>query len=130
MQQPFVMGWPLFSAQYWVIIENEVTDDTIDIHCVGGATKFKDLGLYHIPVNSNFNWTFHSSFLFVTQYNCLLTSPDLGWQIEIRAFADEPKFVDKSCGGRHCFWSARDEGIFLYNIKEKKYHFIGDWGEL
>lgn len=126
MDKLFVMGWSLWPAKYWVEVDNRLTMDTVEIHCTKVALKPKDLGVYHIPVNSSFNWSFKTNFATMIYYNCNLTRPNHGY-IRFTAFHDYPTFVDKQCGGRHCTWKTNDTGVYLYNIKEKKYTCGGIW---
>ncbi|XP_021771835.1 S-protein homolog 1-like [Chenopodium quinoa] len=124
------MGFSLLKVRYWVQIENKLRKDAIDVHCMGDAgAHHEDLGLVEVPNSGNLNWTFKSRFWMQLQYRCTLTWPNHGSK-EIIAFYDERKFIDKRCGGRHCFWKAADDGIYLYHIQKKKYIFAETWDKL
>lgn len=113
-------------VRYHVKIDNALSADTLDTHCFKHGLHYKDLGHYHIPVNGNFNWTFRTYLFGLVYYECTLTWPNHGF-ISFTAFIDNADFVDNYCGGRHCFWKAVDDGIYLYNIKKKIYVFRGSW---
>ncbi|XP_056688756.1 S-protein homolog 1-like [Spinacia oleracea] len=124
--QPLVASWSILPARYWVKIENGLSKDILDAHCIGGGKKITDLGLQHIPLNSNFNWTFKSELWKKVAYNCNLTSPSNG-HLYYEAYENDQSFEDRYCGGRHCTWKAADDGLYLYHDKKKRYIRLGTW---
>ena len=111
-----VTAWSATPAVYQVSIENGLSDSTLWVHCKSGDS---DLGLHMISRKGNFSWVFKTSLWRQTLCFCGLTWDYHGRKV-FDAFIDKEDFVDKKCGGRHCFWKAIDDGIYLYNIWKHK----------
>uniref|UniRef100_A0A7C9D2U6 S-protein homolog n=1 Tax=Opuntia streptacantha TaxID=393608 RepID=A0A7C9D2U6_OPUST len=98
-------------------------DGVLNVHC---RSDNDDLGLVRLPVHSNYTHNFRTQMFRTTLYYCELTAPGFV-QKTFDTFKDVIEFVDNECGGRHCFWKATDEGIFLYQIQKKQYFKKYDW---
>lgn len=120
---PSVIGWSIIKpATYQVAVENGL-NNTLWVHCKSGDS---DLGPHKLAKDANFSWVFKTSVLKKRLYFCGLTW-NKHWRKTFDAFTDEQEFVDRGCGGRHCFWKALDDGIYLYNIYKAKFFKKFKW---
>ncbi|KAK9733799.1 hypothetical protein RND81_04G092900 [Saponaria officinalis] len=123
----FVRCYTFLPARYWFFIENDLSNSDLDVNCKN-SNLMLNLGTQHVPRKSNFNYTFVSSFFSSYLILCYLTwSNNPKEQVQLEAFQSTKYFIDHDCGGRHCFWKVVDDGIHLYNLKQKKYNKWGDW---
>lgn len=125
IEQALVIAFTPFRVRYWVKIENALDENelsVLDVHCKGGAHS-ADLGLQHVPLNGNFNWSFKGTKVI---YYCSVVRGNRD-HIVFTAFDHDPTFLDKYCGGRHCFWKAANDGLYLFNIKKQEYVFLRTW---
>ncbi|KAL8141239.1 hypothetical protein V2J09_007260 [Rumex salicifolius] len=84
----------------------------VELHC---KSKEDDLGLHTLAPTEQFEWGFRTAIFETTLFFCG-ASWSLGHK-EFDSFKDDPNFED-DCGGRHCFWKAQEDGLYLYNNKD------------
>ncbi|XP_074310042.1 S-protein homolog 3-like [Silene latifolia] len=126
--QAFVRSWTLWPSQYWVIIENGLSKDSLELHCrIVHDKKFEDLGAKHLPVNGSFNTSFKTMWFTPTLCQCNMSWPNHGRLDMFNAFENDQGFVDNMCGAHHCNWRAADDAIYLYNWKKQRYVNVGNW---
>ncbi|KAK9726453.1 hypothetical protein RND81_05G216300 [Saponaria officinalis] len=116
-------GWAIGPTHYEFNIENAMSDGVLNVHCM---TNDDDLGLVRLPVHNNYTHGFDTQMFKATRYFCDLKAPGRVYKI-FDTFRDMIEFVDHECGGRHCFWKAMDDGIYLFHIQKDKYFKKYDW---
>ncbi|CAO2841134.1 unnamed protein product [Amaranthus hypochondriacus] len=123
----YVLGWGFFKATYHVIIGNGLNDN-LWVHCKSGDS---DLKLQKLSKNGNFSWDIKAGWSVGVQrlYFCGLTWDHHGKKV-FDAFVDDQQFVDTKCGGRHCYWKAVDDGIYLYHGYKRKFRKMYAWDKL
>lgn len=103
-------------------VDNVVVDDIDE----------NDGGLL-IPPHGSYNWSFHPGVFTWVMYTCNAqwgAKGGEGGHLKFLAFTDDPKFVDKQCGGRHCIWQYDTTGVSLFDIKQQKYVNKYKWGPI
>ncbi|CAO2841131.1 unnamed protein product [Amaranthus hypochondriacus] len=120
----YVSSWGFFKATYHVTVGNGL-NDTLLVHCKSGDS---DLKLQNLAVNANFSWQFKAGWSVFVQrlYFCGLTWDHHGRKV-FDAFVDDQQFVDTKCGGRHCYWKAFNDGIYLYNQYKSMFRKMYTW---
>ncbi|KAL9235815.1 hypothetical protein vseg_010549 [Gypsophila vaccaria] len=118
-----VASWSLSPAYYNISVGNGLPNSTLWVHCKSGDD---DRGLHTIPRGANFSWVIKTHWVKKRIYFCGLTWDNYGRKT-FDAFLDEQDFVDQGCGGRHCFWKAMPDGIYLYNIRKGHYVKKDKW---
>lgn len=96
--------------------------------CLWCALQFLHQGRWSggraCPLHGNYVHRFKTGLMTTMNYACTLTIPGDRAFKALQVFADAQnwqKFVDKQCGGRHCFWKVQDDGIYLYQIHQGQY---------
>ncbi|KAK9750809.1 hypothetical protein RND81_02G223400 [Saponaria officinalis] len=115
--------WSLTPAVYNISIGNGLNNSTLWVHCKSGDS---DLKLHTIPRGGNYTWLIQTRWTLKRLYFCGLTWDHYGRKT-FDAFVDEQEFVDLQCGGRHCFWKALADGIYLYNLRKGQYKKQFSW---
>ncbi|XP_056689964.1 S-protein homolog 1-like [Spinacia oleracea] len=110
-------------VKYHIAVINGLSNETLNVHCKSDS---QDKGLQILAVNTNFTWSISTSFTSQAFFNCNIIK-EHGGKIEFLAFLDNAKFIDDGCGGRHCFWKARDNGLYLWHIPDQIYVFKYGW---
>lgn len=91
--------------------------------------KDDDLGLQQLAPQTKFNWTFHINFwsttLFFTLFFCNLRW-DGGHKV-CDVYKPDDQFLAKYCAYDYCRWSARDDGIYGFSGKKKRYVLAYKW---
>ncbi|KAK9684575.1 hypothetical protein RND81_10G219000 [Saponaria officinalis] len=126
--QKYTIGFTPFPARYWLVMENGLEHDTIDLQCkryVNDDEK-EVLGLQHIPPSGNFSFNFKTTF-FKTIYKCNVTWPNHGRLTDMTGFEDDQPFEDYDCGGRHCTWKFASDAIYLFNLRKQRFIQVGTW---
>ncbi|KAK9733807.1 hypothetical protein RND81_04G093600 [Saponaria officinalis] len=119
------MGWSLFPARYWVMVENGLSEDTVIIQCEGTKIKMPAVA---IPVKNSYNFSIYTYMLTHHSMECTVTRPNVkGETVTFLAFDDSIHFIDHRCGARHCHWKAADDGIYLFNYRKNRYNFVTGW---
>lgn len=125
-QQPiYVKGWAVGPTHYEFSVENAMDVGIMNVHC---KSEDDDLGLVRLPVHNNYTHGFRTQFFKTISFFCELMIPGRSYKI-IDTFKDVIEFVDHQCGGRHCFWQATENGIYLFHLQRNKYFKKFDWGK-
>ena len=104
------------------VINGFSTNETLEAHC---RSKDDDLGLHHIPVRDEFQWSFRTDFFSTTRFSCHMWWS--GGQKYLDVFWVDDKFIDNECGGGNCRWRSQNDGIYLYNFRHKEYRLKHKW---
>ncbi|KAL4335505.1 hypothetical protein GQ457_07G006650 [Hibiscus cannabinus] len=83
-----------------------------------------DLGEQVIPVSQEWHWTFKEDPLDTTVYTCDLMGANHSKNVQL--FITNHKLLDM-CDNKECFWSIRDDGIYLQNNKDGSWTLIYPW---
>ncbi|XP_021762988.1 S-protein homolog 74-like [Chenopodium quinoa] len=113
-------------VEYHVAVINNLSNDTLDVHCKGDDGEFTDLKLQHVQVNANFTFDLRTAFTYTVSYECVIDWVE-GGEIKFESFRDTSKFLDDGCGGLHCFWKATNFGLYLFQIQKQTYVFKFGW---
>ncbi|CAB4292526.1 unnamed protein product [Prunus armeniaca] len=105
--------------KYFVRIVNDLDNKPLDFSCKSGDDQINR----SLP-NAGSNFEFGFRLGFTTQFNCDLRYST--YHAMIIAFRDDEALLN-DCGGVHCIWSAREDGIYLYRIKHDDYKKWYDW---
>ena len=103
--QPLVSFKP-FSIE----IHNDMQMFILDTHCF---SKNDDLGLHILFPDEVQSWSFHGNWLGTTDFHCRLEWED--GILEFEAFYRNIDLLTNYCSNSICVWSARQDGIYLYN---------------
>ncbi|XP_021722375.1 S-protein homolog 3-like [Chenopodium quinoa] len=120
-----VRGWAIGPAKYVFSIENAMDNGIMNVHC---NSENDDIGLVRLPVNSNYTHGFTTQMFKTISFFCELMIPSRAFKV-FDTFRDVVEFVDRQCGGRHCFWKATEKGIYLYHIQKHKYYKKFEWSK-
>ncbi|KAF3436028.1 hypothetical protein FNV43_RR23120 [Rhamnella rubrinervis] len=97
------------------------------VHC---RSKNDDLGEHNITVGAEFTWTFKQNYWGTTLFWCNTRVANHQQHADFQAFWSGSKLLEKSCKkktSRNCFWTAKDDGIYLKNIPAKKDDLMHKW---
>ncbi|GMI73975.1 S-protein homologue 1 [Hibiscus trionum] len=98
-------------------------NETLNAHC---RSKGVDFGLRYIPVQGEFNWSFHIKyFLDKTKFSCHMWWS--GGEKYLDVFWVDDRFLSLYCAGNNCYWMSRDDGIYLFDYRYKEYIFQYNW---
>jgi hypothetical protein len=125
--QDFLGGNPL---QIWhVRIFNKLSGgQKLFLHC---KSKDNDLGRQEVPVGSEFSWGFRTNYWGTTLFWCNMRTDKGGRHATFNVFwpTNDYSLADK-CDSSDCIWTARDDGIYLRNIPQKRDELLHKWESL
>ena len=102
----------VWGQHYNVYIFNNLNRDTLRLHC---ASKDDDLGNHVLPINGNFHFGFKMNFFASTLFWCGFNFSPVNHGGSYDVFWAGQKFI-AACGpDRNCTWSARNDGLYLYD---------------
>lgn len=114
--------------EHWgVRISNDMqSKQTLFLHC---KSKDDDLGRLNLGFAQSFSWRFKVNLWQTTLYWCYMRKKEPN-HIALEVFW--PESISKSwlshrCQGNRCFWSVRDDGIYVKNIPENKFELHAKW---
>ncbi|KAK8630540.1 hypothetical protein V6N13_079330 [Hibiscus sabdariffa] len=105
--------WEIGINQFTVHIINVFTgtNETLEAHC---KSKDDDLGVRHVAVHNEFNWSFHISPIFAkTKFYCHMWWS--GGEKYLDVFWIDDDFI-KNCREGQCRWMSRNDGIYFFNL--------------
>ncbi|CAB4278131.1 unnamed protein product [Prunus armeniaca] len=121
------------STSYWirrgltkdyVRIVNNLNNQQLQYQC---KSKDDDFGLRSLPPNGEYEWGFRVNLWGSTLYFCNF------WYLDNHAvfdvFRDTIDFLYE-CGGAHCIWKAKEDGIYLFHIQTKEDKKMHDWEKI
>ncbi|KAK9006014.1 hypothetical protein V6N11_035068 [Hibiscus sabdariffa] len=112
----------LKGRKYHVHVANGFSNNNqLTIHC---ASKDDDLGEHVLQVSQEWSWSFRENFWGTTQFWCNMNGE--GHSKTVDVFVMEWGFLD-TCGDKECFWSVRDDGIYLQRNKDGTWLKEYDW---
>ncbi|XP_004309768.1 PREDICTED: uncharacterized protein LOC101313175 [Fragaria vesca subsp. vesca] len=79
------------------------------------------IGPRTIPPNEQFEFEFRETLFTFFQRSAWYSN----YTCDFQAF--NQKAVDAHCGGVHCIWTARQDGMYLFNIQTQEYVKKSDW---
>lgn len=97
------------------IVNNLNNGERLNFRC---QSKNDDLGVRSLAVNEQFEFGFRVNFWGRTLFFCHLWFLDK--QASFVAYKSNLDFQTE-CGGAHCIWTAREDGVYLLHINEP-YH--------
>ncbi|XVF61735.1 hypothetical protein PTKIN_Ptkin08bG0154300 [Pterospermum kingtungense] len=116
------VNFAVAGKRYHVHISNGLNNyQKLTIHCKSGDD---DLGWHVIPVSLEWNWTFRANFFGSTLYWC-----NMSWskhQGSFEVFVMNYSMLQK-CDFKECFWSARDDGLYLENDSDGSWLKLYNW---
>ncbi|PQM33884.1 uncharacterized protein Pyn_08939 [Prunus yedoensis var. nudiflora] len=95
--------------------------------CGGYTDKDDDFGLRSLPPNGEYEWGFRVNFWGSTLYFCNF------WYLDNHGVFDVSRdTIDflYECGGAHCIWKAKEDGIYLFHIPTKEDKKLHDWEKI
>ncbi|XP_068328157.1 S-protein homolog 1-like [Pyrus communis] len=105
--------------KHFVRVVNDLEAKRLDVHCYS-ADDVIDRTLS--TKGEQLEFEFRS--VVNTYWNCSMNS--VVGHVGIEAYISEDPLIDE-CGGVHCIWNAREDGIYLYRIKHSDYVKKYDW---
>ncbi|KAI5348330.1 PREDICTED: S-homolog [Prunus dulcis] len=108
--------------KHFVRIVNQLEKEQLDYHC---RSADDDLGLRSLLPNGEWEFGFRNDFL-KTHWDCDFWYAN--YSAHFRAFDLDDDFLEK-CGGAHCIWAAREDGISLFSITENEWYIELGWTE-
>lgn len=116
-------GAPL--ERWTVEITNEMQGLTLLLHC---KSKDDDLGKQILKQGQNFSWKFRENLWQNTLYWCYMTNGQNHVSLEVfwPESASNP-YLAYRCSDNVCYWSARNDGIYIYNVPEHKFDLHAKW---
>ncbi|CAL9024060.1 unnamed protein product, partial [Prunus brigantina] len=98
----------------YVRIVNNLNNQQLQYQC---NSKGDDFGLRSLPPKREYEWGFRVNFWDITLYLCNF------WYLDnhgvFAVFRDTTDFLYE-CGGAHCIWKAKEDGIYLFHIQTKE----------
>ncbi|XVE78041.1 hypothetical protein DITRI_Ditri13aG0112300 [Diplodiscus trichospermus] len=105
-----------------VHVINGFSNQTLVAHC---KSKDDDLGVRHIPIHDEFQWTFRTDFWSRTRFSCHMWWK--GGEKYLDVFWMDNKFIENECGLTDCRWRSQDDGIYLFSYQHKQYRLKQKW---
>lgn len=107
----------VFTDDFTVYVANKLppNSDPLRIHC---ASRNNDLGYHNLTTNQDFHWSFCTSAFGRTLFFC-----HLWWGMKGVSFDVFKDSWAKRCSGDECYWTVKDDGIYLSGYKRH------DWNE-
>lgn len=100
------------------VVNGLSSGNTLFLHC---KSEDNDLGMHNLLVGAEFSWHFMPNVWGTTLYWCYMRK-------EKDVFAEFDVFLEQSndlynwfaqcCNYENCIWTAKDEGIYLRNIRK------------
>lgn len=109
-----------------VQVSNDMkSGEKLFLHC---KSKDDDLGKHYMTTGQQFSWKFRENLWQNTLFWCYMgkinhhVSLEVFWPEAIR----DP-WLRHRCQGQVCYWSARDDGIYIKNVPENKFEHHANW---
>ncbi|XVE89969.1 hypothetical protein DITRI_Ditri20bG0039200 [Diplodiscus trichospermus] len=116
------IDFALGEEEYRVHISNGLSNNNeLTIHC---QSKDDDLGEHRIPVSQEWNWSFKVNQSGTTLFWCNMNWANHHGSFEIFVVDHE---LLKRCDFKECFWSARDDGLYLENNSDGSWLLVYRW---
>lgn len=114
--------------QHWTVqISNDMqSKQTLFLHC---KSKDNDLGQQNLGFEQTFSWKFRENLWQTTLYWCYMHKKEQN-HIALEVFwpeSESKSWLSHRCEGEGCFWSVRDDGIYVKNNPENKFEFHAKW---
>ncbi|BFG14171.1 hypothetical protein CerSpe_004450 [Prunus speciosa] len=115
--------WPStpFTKNFVRIVNNLSNNQSFTSHC---KSNDNDIGFHTLAPNEQYEWKFRVNMISSTLYFCNFWYKD--YHNVFDAFKAKYEFI-YDCGGAHCVWKAKDDGIYLtqgQTMEDKKWF---DW---
>ncbi|XVE78042.1 hypothetical protein DITRI_Ditri13aG0112400 [Diplodiscus trichospermus] len=91
------------------------------VHCKSGDS---DLGIHYLSVGNEFNWKFKPHILGKTLFWCYMAYDKFHAAFNV-FWIDNNLFY--RCNWKNCIWTAKEDGIYLFNIPENYDEFRQKW---
>ncbi|XP_021907279.1 S-protein homolog 21-like [Carica papaya] len=113
--------------RYHVDITNNLSpNNVLNLHC---RSKDDDLGKHALAVGGDFSFSFQVSLFGTTTFWC-----DVNWgNIDRGSYVVFTRDYGlwESCDYKNCFWSARDDGLYLMDIPHgRRYKLVYSWSSM
>ncbi|KAB2058047.1 hypothetical protein ES319_A11G208700v1 [Gossypium barbadense] len=106
-----------------VHISNDFSNgNKLTIHC---KSRDDDLGWHVLQVSEEWSWTFRENIYGTTLFWCNLIGENHSASVQVFYMYDT-EFL-KMCNYKECFWSVRDDGIYLKNDWTASWSLWYDW---
>ncbi|CAK9323602.1 unnamed protein product [Citrullus colocynthis] len=113
--------------EHWgVEVSNEMQNgQTLFLQC---KSKDDDLGKQYLKHGQKFSWKFRENLWQNTLYWCYMSNDHNHVSLEVfwPESASNP-WLAYRCRDNVCYWSARNDGIYIYNVPENKFEFHSKW---
>ena len=100
---------------------NNLNNKVLNVNCKN-LNPYIDLNL-HILLPSE-TYEFNYDITRSMQFSC-----DLRHGFTSKVFTVSDKATKRACGGNHCIWTAKDDGVYLLNRKTNQNKFMYGWGK-
>lgn len=118
---------PLFISEKWHIhVINGLSTGDLYAHC---KSKDTDIGEHNIVRGAEIQWSFRDNVWGRTLFWCFLRKPN-GDSVSMEVFWHESKhfWLHYRCTkDGTCFWTAKDDGVYLRNLPEGYEELIHKW---
>ncbi|KAK8614892.1 hypothetical protein V6N13_068681 [Hibiscus sabdariffa] len=109
---------------WYVHVVNGLSNNKILlVHC---KSKDDDLGEHHLSVGSETQWHFKINLIRSTLFFCYMASESDHVHVRLDVFWYDSKLF-YMCNWEHCIWIAKDDGIYLTNLRDKHDSFMHRW---
>ncbi|MED6224381.1 hypothetical protein PIB30_083390, partial [Stylosanthes scabra] len=111
-----------------VYIINGLSNKNLFTHC---NSKDDDLGLQNISPGSNTTWGFRTDFTHSTLFWCQLSidnNNNASSSSSIKVFWNDDRLFNK-CNWKNCIWTAKDDGIYLRDLRVNTEELKYWWGD-
>ncbi|GLU07862.1 hypothetical protein SLE2022_248010 [Rubroshorea leprosula] len=104
---------------YHVHIVNNLSRDLLTLSC---KSKDDNLGLHELGIGQSFSFKFHVNLFKTTLFWCNFDWGEKDHWNSIKVFYYDELFL-QYCDYQNCNWSARDDGIYLQNLRREHQPF-------
>ncbi|KAK5813438.1 S-protein homolog 1-like [Gossypium arboreum] len=112
----------LWFDKWQVHVVNDLSNKkTLLVHC---KSKDDDLGIHNIAAGTEYNWKFRPRVFGNTLFWCHLAYDNLHAAFDVYW---ENEALYYKCDYNDCFWIARDDGIYLKDIRNNRVEYRHSW---
>ncbi|KAM5563202.1 S-protein [Rosa sericea] len=94
------------------------------VHC---KSDVNDLGTHTLYPGGDFNWNFHVNLPGTTRFTCDFHADKQHASFDVFWKESQHMWLRTKCNWKACFWTAKDDGIYLKNVPENRDERIHPW---
>ncbi|KAL6210885.1 hypothetical protein ACLB2K_016115 [Fragaria x ananassa] len=118
--------WPGLDPTNWhVHVVNGLSGGRqLVVHC---KSDVDDLGIHTLGPGGDFNWHFHVNLPGTTKFTCDWRAGNRHALTDVFWREAEHMWLRTKCNWKACFWTAKDDGIYLKDIPANRDERVHPW---